>query len=658
MLQEFGYRFFSALCFTFLPALRGERRARCSQTQRYFLVNLNCFILFRPLKSGSVIFIYDIFVNMFRYFFYSEMPTSSQALILQVTNDSALPPIHPRRQCWEDEADDSKRQAPFDLKHEVFDRKFTNNASSDQQFQASTQIHLVQLKTSDVQRQGQIKEKLKKKPQVRPFGGLPVLECRVDFSSLPQLLKIRGLHGSLGFNKNDNTVHWRVNSIGPFYERVNLTPSRVIYNQAKARLNQQNPFNTSYLVDTPRFTYVHADRQRPFAREEGYGDLMDPETLYARYKRAKNRELNDQTDFRQEAQTYFKLVYYGTDSITGQFKYRLRVCDPQEPGSFRLTSANTNDDGDFIVQPPPGVHVSGSEIRLSRAAPNESCFVLLQEDENRPGEFKPVENTSRYAPSMADMRSEISDINYPISARRTWDVHIPVQDSTYSKHSFQTYKSSNYFENNADEYRTDITSTENRYRSLNNDLNVAEAKVTKTANMAEIYGGIQSSVSPQSWAESPSSFSGRPSPIGRYGVPLKPHHATEANEDYMTNLSHESPDVYNKLLSLGFRRAKDSRRQGDVVTKQDTGQTGTAVSNSGLDTHSFDKWSRTTDAPSALLANQGANNLSTIVSPRKSAGPGFSSTEWKADNLRLLNRTAENTAPFGFGPGYLNSENM
>ena len=610
-----------------------------------------------------------------------QMPTSSQALILQVTHGERLPPILPRKHCWEenagDQAEDNTFQASIDpyvqssnqpsrmqATQEVppFTEKYIQTAV-EKQIQAFTGASVVQLKDTDHPTANQKKIKSRKKARTRAFGGLPILEYRIDLSSLPQLLKVRGIHGSMGYNKENNTVSWKINSIGPFYDRVNLTPtpSRVMYNRAATLLNPAKPLGMKDSYQRPRFMYTHGDgRGDELSGVTANSDILKPNLLYSRYEIAKDQHRVNLAESEKETGTFFKLAYCDTDSITGQIKYRLQVCPQGESGSFQLMSVDSNGAGDFRLKHPSCA--PNSEIRLCRASPHESSFVLLQQNEQQPREFIPIHGAPNFVSSIYDGPMESKHLS---SSRKAWDVHIPKHEAfrELSEHSLNMYRPYSGGFLGMDAINAMTLSTDSRGAVFNNFPYASDANYGEIARLPDIFesGEHASILSNKPNADSPNSFSpDRPSPIGRYGVPLKPQHEAAPNEVYMKHLSDECPDVYNKLVSLGFRKAKDqNQKQTDTSVKsKSTKNTFNQASDNAWGSHNFDKWSRTTDAPPRQSSiNASGEHTGSLAHPRKGMSDReFTSSEWKTDHFNHWTTTTDHSALID--PGFMTGENM
>lgn len=536
------------------------------------------------------------------------MPTSSQALILQAASGalpgSTLPPIIQRKHCSQE------GKLPDPEQEKVLEPAHLNQTSAQVHNQhpvlpASTyeMTTTVQLKT-DIHGQipKQRKNKINKHSRIRPFGSLPVLEYKVDFSTLPQLLSIRGIHGSVKYNHNNRTLSWRVNTIGPFYEQMNQISARSMHNNVIPPVNMLKLQAVTGSRRTPRLAYTHGDSRKQRLLDES----SRLEGIHKTY-RILNSPHSEQAVYPGKPRSeYFKLVYNATDPETGQMTYSLRICDEDEPGSFRLMSIRTDEAGDQQVKSQRGL------LADTVRPPEKGNFVILTQDKDPIREvntFKGLTHNDNYSP-FVERGMHLNDVGPP-PPRRAWDVHVPtvefVRDN--SGHIYQIDPS------NSSIRAGTFLSTENQYGTLENSEDRVQINSETKATLQDTSNGtLFYSGSRQAWTESPSSLSGRPSPIGRYGVPLKPHHGTETNDLYMQSLSTESPEMYNKLVSLGFRKVKDtSDNNSNSSKKVDKNKEGEDRQHGGPEwkSHNFDKWSRTTLPPS----HQQNNGPSTGKSP-------------------------------------------
>lgn len=603
------------------------------------------------------------------------MPTSSQALILQVTNDSTFPPILSRGQAWQnvrdaDETEDNAHAPNVEMSDQAFNRNpgierrqeliRSINQVLGQDQEALNQSKM-QSKPNTSRRKIQKRCQPKTKQRARLFGSLPVLECKVDFSSLPQLLKVRGLHGSFRYDCTNNTLGWRVNSIGPFYERPNAVTSPFALHQAKTQSNMSKfdpplQYNTS-----PRLVYTHANRQN-----YGHDEISNQEYLYQQYEQFESQgRTGIETRSSKGQGTTFKLVYCNTDPVTGHVRFNLRICAPEEPGAFRLMSVNKGPDlGEFRVEPLSGM--SADDIRLTRTSPGDTNFLILQRDSKHTDEFKPVDFHSdfAYAPFIDTDTLDDKDVNFSSNVkalrfkygeekvkntpRRAWDVHIPRFENfrDYDEQSMNV-PSSHYYSDKKQKTNPDV-STENRYIVFEDLENCVQTSIDQTYNQEfpDIYGNRNFNT-PQSSSATPTGLFA-PSPIGRYGVPLKTHHASEATEHFMQNLSSDSPDVYNKLVSLGFRKAKIPEAKHTSESKRTTGaeRESTLTTNIGWTSQVFDKWSRTTEAPAypSNTSNQGVPRKNPTTRDQWKEGQVYNEYTSKSLTLQHVSSTMQHGA--------------
>lgn len=524
------------------------------------------------------------------------MPTSSQALILQAASGaipgSTLPQIIQRRHCsQESELPDPEREKVRELAH--FNQTSAQLHNQQPMLPVSSTYEMataVQLK-ADINGQipKQRKNKVNKNSRIRPFGSLPVLEYKVDFSTLPQLLSIRGIHGSVKYNHDNRTLSWRVNTIGPFYERMNQISPRSMRNKGIPPVNMLKLQAVRGSRRTPRLAYTHGDSRKQRLLDEN----PRLEGIHKTYRILNSPHCAQAVVSGQARSDFFKLVYTGTDPETGQMTYSLRVCDEDEPGSFRLMSVRTGEEDDLKAKSQRGL------LADTVRPPDEGNFVILKQDKGPLGEvntFQSLTHKVSYSPYV-ERGMNWNDVG-PAPPRRAWDVHVPtvefVRDN--SGHIYQIDPSDSNISAGT------FLSTENQYGTLeNSEERVQINSETKITSQDISNGTLLYSGSRQGWTESPSSLSGRPSPIGRYGVPLKPHHGTETSDLYMQNLSTESPEMYNKLVSLGFRKVKDtSDNDANSSKKVDKNKEGEDRQHGGPEwkSHNFDKWSRTTLPPS------------------------------------------------------------
>lgn len=608
------------------------------------------------------------------------MPTSSQALILQVTNESTFPPILSRGQAWQKVRDaDETEVAASNNSHaqnvETPDQAFNRNPGIERRQEIIRSINQVlgqdqealnqskmQSKTNTSRRKIQKRCQPKTKPRARLFGSLPVLECKVDFSTLPQLLKVRGLHGSFRYDCTNNTLGWRINSIGPFYERPNAVTPPFALHQTKTQSNMSKfdaplQFNT-----TARLVYTHANKQN-----YGHNEISNQEYLYQQYEQFESQgRIDIETRSSKGQGTTFKLVYSHTDPVTGHVRFNLRVCTPEEPGAFRLTSVNKGPDlGEFRIEPLSGM--SADDIRLTRNSPGDTYFLILQRDSNHADEFKPVDFHSdfAYAPFIDTDTADAKDVNFSSNVkalrfkygeenvkhnpRRAWDVHMP-RFGNFSDYDEQSMNvpSSHYNSDKIQKTNPDV-STENRYIVFEDLENCVQTSIDQTYNQEfpDIYGNRNFTNTPQSSSATPTGLYA-PSPIGRHGVPLKTHHATEATEHFMQNLSSDSPDVYNKLVSLGFRKAKipESKHTSESQKPTGTERGSTLTTNMGWTSQDFDKWSRTTEAPAyqSNISNPGVPRKNATTRDQWKEGQVYSDYTSKSLTLQHVSSTIQHGA--------------
>ncbi|KAL4233567.1 hypothetical protein ACF0H5_008248 [Mactra antiquata] len=179
------------------------------------------------------------------------MPTSSQALILQTTNGH-LPPVFGRQ---------NKRSILpsglewTNIEHEVYPLS-NMHILTDEQPQTRTRKH----------------EKQQVRPPVRKrTESAPALTYKFNSENLPKLLSVRGIHGSLRVDQNTNSIRWKINSIGPFYEKRG--ESRLYL----PRLNRE----------PPKFQYFHADQMNSYRWDEmHYANAMTEPRTYLSPKKA------------------------------------------------------------------------------------------------------------------------------------------------------------------------------------------------------------------------------------------------------------------------------------------------------------------------------------------------------------------------------------
>ncbi|XP_045198010.2 uncharacterized protein LOC123552417 [Mercenaria mercenaria] len=509
------------------------------------------------------------------------MPTSSQSLILQTTNGQ-LPPFFGRRP-WKPELPPGPEWTASEYPMSTVQIKHNYTGSETKRYKSN------------------------RKPQsLRRAGSAPDLSYKADFSTLPQLLKIRGLHGTVRYDTETKYVSWKINSIGPFYDRMN----------ARRHLTVANASTSGTL------RYFHADR----AGHSMYNRDVDVPMEYAyRPEFRKQVQFRDPVTFNKESQPkmensikdgifmsieeteggmrmfrtnlekadYFKLIQVKnqSDEINGGEGielplFRLEQCRPTEVGCFRLAPTESREVGDYKLVPPPGY--LADDFRLVHSSAIQGAFVLLQSDTVNPGQYRPVLRNKNASGEFRMVQAKVQQTSHDQSKM---DVIVPREawgeDNFYLEQSGYEYNSVNSLQ-----HKMNIEKTgENRYNYFD-DVRDQNAAIENEYTLPDIslYESHDKGVlhhQPQTTYNT--------SRDNTFDNDFKAfnQHLDEFNQRYMETLRQGSSREYKRPVHLGFRNA-NSDCEDEIKTAKGRGASSKLLG-SDWKTHNFDQWSRTTN---------------------------------------------------------------
>jgi hypothetical protein len=504
------------------------------------------------------------------------MPTSSQSLILQTTNGQ-LPPFFGRH-VW-------RAEPPPGLEWSSSEYPMTT----------------VQVRTNFTGSDNK-RYKTGRKPQpLKRTGSAPELTCKVDFSTLPNLLKIRGLHGTVRYDSDDKYVSWRINSIGPFYNRVNLrgrypltgktTPGTLRYFHADRKNDSMYARDETLFLEEdmhhPEFRkQVHFYDQEINFNNESHPDasspLKDNVFMSVEVNGGKLRMIKTN----MEKAGYFKLVqiqdpHYESEDFHGNRVpiFRLETCQPTEAGCFRLAPTEPREVGDFKLVPPQGY--LADDFRLVPSPEVQGAFVLLQSETGNPGQYHPVLRNKdaledfRFVQAKIQQRSN-ADINVPREAWGNSHTYIE-QENRYRYYNMSKDKTNH---GSASDHIYDyFDDVRDRYSPVENnnlpDISLYESNKGNVLHhqptAAKKYGAS-------------STFDNDLRTFNR--------HLDEFNQRYQDSMRRVSSQDSKRPVQLDVETPDNDKEnsQGSVVEAGFSSK----VLSSEWKTHNFDQWSRTT----------------------------------------------------------------
>ena len=286
-------------------------------------------------------------------YIFSGMPTSSQSLILKYT-DVATPLF--RQQSWYPQ------------------NTWTDPLTSDEHLQNSF------LFSKHKRRKKVVQPLVKSRP------------LRLDFSSLPNLLKINAIRGSFVYDNESNSLKWKISpdSVSDYRYRKtdwSLTPS---VQQNKSYIDSSKQLSTLDFI--PLLRRKRANENSNLHTSGTYelkSNTKKEHHIFMKIDDVDNRfKLSETTS--PDGQ-YFRLQHT-PNSPEGIF--HLVKSDISETGSFRLERTCADEAGDFRIVPPDEYE---TEFSFHLAALNNSngTFHLLQSDLNDHQIFHPIIATAQ-----------------------------------------------------------------------------------------------------------------------------------------------------------------------------------------------------------------------------------------------------------------------
>ena len=271
------------------------------------------------------------------------MPTSSQALLLKNTDGS--------------------------LKH-TFGRPF---------WQPSQSWMDVYTRNEFVQNSFLSSKDPRRKSSQRVSKTAPTTQhVRYDFQSLPELLKINGIHGSFLYDVNTNSLRVTV----PSYQKTSLRNTSNSWRLTHSINNTIRPTTLWSSIRHNRSLNFESDRRRNATEESSdylfRGTLESNPRTQARGQemislQAKEGEAIKITKVPAKDADYFRLFQETPDGV-----FRLVKTNANAAGSFRLEGTKASEVGDFCLVPEDGYECD--DFRLVIVDANNRQFRLLQAD--------------------------------------------------------------------------------------------------------------------------------------------------------------------------------------------------------------------------------------------------------------------------------------
>ncbi|KAH3738134.1 uncharacterized protein LOC127849811 [Dreissena polymorpha] len=506
------------------------------------------------------------------------MPTSSQALILHGTS-GVLPPIFDRRTSGFLQKVWHPPPAWLDLFQPVATGYYNNR--------------LAHSKDADTI----IKKRVLGKPRLilGRSGSAPNLTSLQDIASI---LRVRGLRGSIPSEAGG--LDWKISLMDPFYERTSKL--RPPFRESPLSIfKHKNRELSKPISETARFLYTHANARE--AEKENVEQIS-----YVKFNSNVNGNSFAHTDDSREAD-YFRLVPSGFTSYSGHVTFRVEKCAKSTDGtSFRLRHVPSNGADEYILVAPEGY--ACADIRLVYSPDDDGKFVLLQEEEN--GEFKAVEvdpietlklpltNESAKQRNIRKRSYESGVFNETKSGFENYEDNVwnrngrsakHISDrrpSSYAQALYGNNKSAHNGRRIAFDDSTDSTNHTEEKWSLP-DIRISKSARLGNNQQSPIQHVTEAQIVGYLDDKSPTFLQGRRSPSV----------SDIDNEDYMETLRNESPEMYNKLLNLGFRRTRKEQVDSTIKAHQVAKDAERRIVASEWKTSDFDQWSRTTSVPTA-----------------------------------------------------------
>lgn len=503
------------------------------------------------------------------------MPTSSQSLILQMTNGQ-LPPFFGRRH-W-------KPEVPPGSEWNV----------------SEYPISTVQIKHNFTE-YGNKRQKFQRKPQtLQRTGSAPELSSTVDFTTLPQILRIRGLHGSLRYDTDSASVHWKVNTIGPFYDRLNNRRTGLVKNSTPATLRLFHADRESYSVqDRAMDIPPQYDYQSEFRRQVRFHETSScfkdssqchaDNMVFMSMKQVNGGVELIKTDL--ESADYFKLIKVNSDVEEGNEDsntkiplFRLEKCRPTDVSCFRLAPTGTREVGDFKLVPPPGY--IADDFRLVPSSEVHGAFVLLQPDARHIGQFRPIQCNKETSDEFHMVQAKIKD-NSPDQYKM--DVIMPREAWGYSDYFPEYYDGYGTIDRSKGKNIPNRTlkASENRYNYFD-DVRELNGPIDNEYTLPDI--SLHQSLRQGIFHHKQPTFqdleraSTSDDDLREFN-----EHLEKFNKRYFETLQ-ASPAADKRFVHRGYRNLNNESDDNNRAAEY-TG------SSSDWRSHNFDQWSRTTKIP-------------------------------------------------------------
>ena len=211
---------------------------------------------------------------------------------------------------------------------------------------------------------------------------------RYDFQSLPELLQINGIHGSLSFDESTNSLRVTV----PSYHQNAL---RNTHKNWRLTLSNDNTIQPTTLWSSIRHLRgIMGEGNERRIDSDDNSDVLSHEIQDPKH-RAQNKgnelikmkvtegETIKMVNVPTKDADYFHLIQETADGV-----FRLVKANPKDAGSFRLEGTMATDVGDFRLVPEDGFECD--DFRLVIVDADNAHFRLLQADPIDGKWFKPI----------------------------------------------------------------------------------------------------------------------------------------------------------------------------------------------------------------------------------------------------------------------------